>query len=121
MTFANASDDPVDRRTAAVAEKIGWIRDAAGARFEQIELSLFPDIIITDDRLAAASHVVQSHSWTATNPDDVFDMPAFAIGTVDEIVETLQQRRDQLGVSYLIFGDTEMARLTPVVTRLAAA
>jgi probable F420-dependent oxidoreductase len=119
MTFANALDDPSDRRTAAVLEKIDWIRDAAGARFDQIELSLFPEIIITDDRLAAANQVVRAHRWADTDPGEVCDMPAFAIGTVDEIVATLQQRRDQFGFSYLIVGDSEMASLTPIVTRLA--
>ena len=119
MTFANAPDDPADRRTAAVTEKIEWIRDAAGARFPRIELSLFPDIIITDDRLEAASRVVRSHGWTSANPEAVFDMPAFAIGTIDEIVDLLQQRREQLGFSYLIVSDAEMATVAPVVTRLA--
>jgi probable F420-dependent oxidoreductase len=119
MTFANATDDPAQRRTAAVAEKIQWIREAAGDRFAQIELSLFPDIIITSDCIAAASRVAQTHGWTTTDPTEVLDMPAFAIGTIDDIVETLQHRRVQLGFSYLILGDGEMSSLAPIVTRLA--
>lgn len=119
MTFANATDDPAERRTARVAEKIGWIKDAAGDRFDQIELSLFPDIIVSDDRIAAADLVAKKNGWKDTRPEEVFDMPAFAIGTVDEIVETLQRRREHLGFSYLIVGDAEMESLAPLITRLA--
>ena len=37
------------------AEKIGWVRDAAGARFDSLELNMLAsEFILTDDRRSAA-------------------------------------------------------------------
>jgi probable F420-dependent oxidoreductase len=118
-TFANALDDPLQRRTDRVVEKIGWVREAAGDRFPTIELSLFPDITVTTDRNSAARRVATANGWTGIDPEVIFDMPAIVIGTVDEVVEALQQRREQLGFSYLIFGNADMETVAPIVARLA--
>ena len=40
-------------------------------------------------------------------------------GTTDEMVETLQRRRESLGISYIVVGDELMDGLAPVVERLA--
>ena len=119
MTFANGLDDPLQRRTDRVVEKIGWVREAAGDRFPTIELSLFPDITITTDRIAAARRVATANGWTGVDPEVIFDMPAIVIGTVYEVIESLQQRREQLGFSYLIVSNAEMETVAPIVDRLA--
>jgi hypothetical protein len=41
------------------------------------------------------------------------------IGTIEELVETLQRRRDQCGISYLHVHWDEMDLFAPVVARLA--
>ncbi|TMF98860.1 MAG: hypothetical protein E6I10_04040 [Chloroflexi bacterium] len=40
-------------------------------------------------------------------------------GTVDEMVDALQRRRESLGISYIAVGDELMDGLAPVVERLA--
>ena len=114
-TFARGVEDRLSDR---VAEKIGWIRDAAGPRFNSIELSLFPDVIVTADRRAAASRLAQERGWDVA-PETVLDMPAVLIGSIDEIVETLQARRERFGFSYFVVSDTELDLAAPLVKRLS--
>ena len=52
-----------ERSSARLAEKVGWIRDAAGDRFESIELSLFPDIHVTDDQSTGARRFTAARGW----------------------------------------------------------
>ena len=40
-------------------------------------------------------------------------------GTTDAMVDTLQRRRESLGISYIAVGDELMDGLAPVVERLA--
>jgi len=46
------SDDPTDRLPAAFAAKIGVLRDAAGDRFADLEISAFGTFVVTSRRLA---------------------------------------------------------------------
>ena len=41
------------------------------------------------------------------------------VGTIDEICDTLVQRREQWGVSYVVVGDDLFEAFAPVVARLA--
>jgi probable F420-dependent oxidoreductase len=99
---------------AGVAERIGWIRDAAGSRFEQLELNL--------NLMAVGQQVPQWISGqmglTAETLARSCAISALT-GTTDEMVETLQRRRDRLGISYIAVSDELMEGLAPVVERLA--
>jgi len=110
----------LDERTPdAVREKLGWIREGAGGRFEQIELSMIPTITLTDDRDAAATSVIEQHGWDSCSAADVLAMPSMLIGTVDEIIAGLIQRREEYGFSYIVVSDTRMEEFAPVVRALA--
>jgi probable F420-dependent oxidoreductase len=99
---------------AGVAERIGWIREAAGTRFDQIELNL--------NLMAVGQQVPR---WIASQmgltAEGLARSGAIAAltGTVDEMVEGLQRRREKLGISYIAVGDELMEGLAPVVERLA--
>lgn len=108
-----------ERTREAVAEKIGWIREGAGDRFEQIELSMIPTIVVTGNRDAAASAAALQHGWDGYTAADVLEMPSMLIGTVDEIIDALVRRREEFGFSYIIVSDKQMEELAPVVAALA--
>jgi probable F420-dependent oxidoreductase len=99
---------------AGVAERIGWIREAAGSRFDQLELNL---------SLMAVGHQVPR--WIASQMGLTAEGLARAgavaalTGTTDEMVDALQRRRERLGISYIAVGDELMEGLAPVVERLA--
>lgn len=98
---------------SGLAERIGWIRDAAGPRFEQIELNLnlmavgqqVPRWIASQMGLTAES-LARSGAASALT------------GSTDEMVETLQRRRESLGISYIVVADELLEGLAPVVERL---
>jgi hypothetical protein len=52
-------------------------------------------------------------------PAEVLDSPHALIGNVDQIVETLQARRERYGITYVAFSGDGFERLAPVVARLA--
>lgn len=111
---------PASERTReAVAEKIGWIRDGAGDRFAQIELSMIPTIVMTADRGAAAAVAARQHGWDNCSIEDVLEMPSMLLGTVDEIADALMQRREEFGFSYIVVSDRQMEAFAPVVAALA--
>jgi probable F420-dependent oxidoreductase len=101
----------------ATDEKLGWIKDAAGDRLDRIELSVTIFLAnITDDRESVAA--VMAAGFGA-EPKDVLAMPHFLIGTVDEVVEDLQRRRERYGISYVMVPGEADEAFAPVVARLA--
>jgi probable F420-dependent oxidoreductase len=100
----------------ATDEKMAWIREAAGERLEHIELSVTVFLAnITDDRMSVATPMAAGLGSEAT---DVLEMPHFLIGTVDEVVDQLEKRRDRYGISFVIVPGDVVEAFAPVVERL---
>ena len=51
--------------------------------------------------------------------EDVAGSPVALIGSVDEIVATLEERRRRFGFSYVVVHEAEIDDFAPVVARLA--
>lgn len=99
------------------AEKVGWVREAAGDRFDDVELSYTAYLtMVTDDRDAVAAGLGSGFGLDA---DQVIAMPNFAVGTVGQIADELERRRDELGFSYVVVGGECFEAMAPVVDRLA--
>jgi len=113
-----AQDSKV-RSANAVSEKIEQIRQVAGARFEDIELSTVASVIMTDHRREAAERFARDRGWGDIVADEVLEMPSVFIGTVDHMVDEMQGRRERYGISYYVFFDHLMDSVAPLVTRLA--
>jgi probable F420-dependent oxidoreductase len=101
---------------AATDRKLAWVREAAGERFADIELhTLVGFAMVTDD---AAPILAGMASHFGCTPEEVAHVPVCLVGTVEQMVEELQWRRERWGISYVTFeGDWEA--LAPVVARLA--
>lgn len=98
-------------------EKIGWIRAAAGPRFDELELNVTVFVaVVTDDQAGMAERVAPGFGMS---PAEVLDSPHALLGSIDQIVETLQARRERYGISYIAFAGDGFERLAPVVARLA--
>ncbi len=103
--------------SAANIEKLGWIREAAGERFSELELSSTIFIAaVTDHPQAAGSQIGGKLGLTA---EQVFDCSHLLVGTVEQIVEELQRRREIFGISCIEVREPFMEALAPVVARLA--
>ena len=60
--------DPHSLTVAATEEKIGWVREAAGDRFDELELNVYPStwpVTITDHARAEADRVIDSPARAA--------------------------------------------------------
>ncbi len=105
-------------RAAGVDERLRLIRNAAGARFDQLELNaLIQQVIVTEDRRGAADELAQR--WSALTAGDILDSPFVLLGSLDEIVAQLVARRARWGLSYYVVFDAALAAFAPVVARLA--
>ena len=101
----------------ATVDKIGWIREAAGDRFDQIELQVRVHLAaVTDDRRGLAEAVGPS---LGLNADEAMASPHALDGSVEEIVEQCLDRRERYGISYIGFGLDALDAMAPVVERLA--
>ena len=79
--------------------KIGWIRDGAGDRFDDIELEIAAYFTtVTDDPDAAATAL---GSRFGVDSESMRSHPHALIGSVAEICDILQRRRDRYGISYV--------------------
>jgi probable F420-dependent oxidoreductase len=106
-----------DATAEATDRKLAWVREAAGDRFDDIELNcLVLATIVTDDRDGMAATMGQMFGLDAAG---ALEVPHALIGTVDEIVETIQARRDRWGFSYWVVQGDAMEAFAPVVARLA--
>ncbi len=115
----------IDARAGATAtpdatdEKIGWIRDAAGDRFDSLEFQTRVHIaMITDDRQAAAEMLAPALGVT---PTDALESPHALAGTVDECIETVQMWRERWGISYIGLSYDAIDAMAPVVAKLAGS
>jgi probable F420-dependent oxidoreductase len=104
---------------AATEEKLGWIRDSAGSRFDQIEMSVTIFLaVVTDDRDSMAAGVAAGLEMEAA---DILAMPHFLIGTVEQIADDILERRERYGISYVVVPGEVGEALAPVVERLAGS
>jgi probable F420-dependent oxidoreductase len=98
-------------------ERISWIKDAAGDRFDSIELQVLCQIEqIVDNRDEVYAGVAPMFNLT---PDEAKQMPIVLVGTVDEICADLIERRERFGFSYIVVHDLD--GFAPVVARLAGS
>ncbi len=111
--------DASERTEAALAQKVEWVRQAAGERFASIELNLLlGGIIITEDRQQAAEQRARERG-TGVTAEHILSSPYVLLGTVEQIAEQLQSRRERYGISYLVVLSGNMEAFAPVVARLA--
>jgi probable F420-dependent oxidoreductase len=115
--------DPQSITWAATEEKIGWVREAAGDRFDALELNVYPSqwpIVVTDDLRGEARKVIdrmKERTGIEMTEQEVIDSPHIFIGSIDRFVEKFNQLRERLGVNSFLVGD--LTALGPVVERLA--
>jgi hypothetical protein len=72
--------------------------------------------IVTDDQKGMAERVSGGFGMSV---DEVLQTPHAIIGSVDQVVDMLQERREKFGFSYVVFSGDGFEALAPVVKKLA--
>ncbi len=112
-------DATLDSLREKTDEKVQWVRDAAGARFDELEIQMrFFITSVRDDRMKLAEQLAPAFGVT---PEEALESGAALVGTVDEIVEQLHERRERWGLSYVVVGDANVEEFAPVVAKLAGS
>ncbi len=102
---------------AATEEKLAIVRAAAGDRFDRIELQTRIHLaIVTDDPDAMYELFAGGFGLTA---DEARNSPHALCGTVEQIVEDLQARRERFGISTIGLSASSLDDMAPVIARLA--
>jgi len=108
--------EDADASPEAFTRKLAWIRDAAGDRFATIELNtLVQTVVITDRPREAAAPLATEYGMEI---DQVFETPLVLIGSVDQIAEALEKRRERFGLSYVTVFEKDLENLGKVINRL---
>jgi probable F420-dependent oxidoreductase len=111
--FSHNSDATVVELThfdaAGLDDRIAVVRDAAGDRFDAIELNaLIQFVVHTDDRQASAAELAAA--FGGISPEFVLDSPFVLLGTHEQMAEALVERQYRFGVSYWTVFDEWVGR-----------
>jgi probable F420-dependent oxidoreductase len=105
-----------DGLPASIDDKFARIRVDAGDRFDDLEFNAWLSVCrVTND---ASSLGDRLSTRFGAPPRDVLDSPLILAGTVDQMVERLEQRRARWGYSYITVQQPSIDDFAPVVTRL---
>jgi len=118
---AGVVDDRIGRTSTleATDKKIGWIRDAAGQRFDSIELQTrVHRAQISEDPLAAAGMIGPTLGLSAS---EALESPHLLIGSEQQCIETLQRWHETWGITYIGLTADAIDEMAPVVAALSAA
>jgi probable F420-dependent oxidoreductase len=119
-TTADGGFDHTSISAEATAEKVAWVKQAAGTRLKDVEFSIYLlDVAVTDDRAGAVQHIVEEQSDGGLTHSEVVESPHIVVGSVEEIVADLVQRREQYGISHIVISDDKIDEFAPIVAHLA--
>jgi hypothetical protein len=104
-------------------EKLGWVRQAAGNRFDELELNILVAVVmVTEDREQVAQFIAATMAPNmGVTVEQALQVPYVLIGTVDQICDDLLARREQYGISYITVFEKDMEVLAPVIERLSGS
>ncbi|HEX4778052.1 MAG TPA: TIGR03621 family F420-dependent LLM class oxidoreductase [Acidimicrobiia bacterium] len=105
-----------DSLAERIDEKVGWLREGAGARFDDLELNAWLAVAeITDD---AATFADALGAVFDADPKDVLASPLTLVGSPGEIAERLHERRERWGYSYTVIPGDKARDFAPTVAEL---
>jgi probable F420-dependent oxidoreductase len=114
------SINPKSMATAAadvVDEKVAWVKEAAGDRYEDLELQLQVFVtVVTDDPAAVAEKLAPAFGLP---PEVVLSAPYFQIGSIATITDNLRELRDRWDISYIAFQQDATEAVASIVSDLA--
>jgi probable F420-dependent oxidoreductase len=104
---------PPETGEAVFKQKVAEVAEAAGDRFDKLELNF--NLVSAGDQIPP---------WFAHMGVDPVALaragsPAVLTGSVDTMCDQLLRQRESLGISYITLGEFYMEALAPVVERLA--
>lgn len=110
-------------------ERVERIREAAGERFDEIELNwTITMIMITDDREQAAEMAIAALDQgfppnievdRKLSVEELLNSPYLAVGTFEELADQIRLVREKTSMSYVGVFPTQMEAFAPIIPLLA--
>jgi probable F420-dependent oxidoreductase len=105
----------------AVEQKVGWVREGAGSRFDNLELGVSCYLTsVTDNYMAAAEEFGEASGVSA---ETILNLPFGLIGSIERMVDVLTERRERYGLNHITFPMALIPdgykKLAPLIERLA--
>ena len=100
-------------------QKLRWVRDAAGDRFDQIDLN----VLIQSTHITSSSQETEQ-SWNlhaeflGTSVNLLRDTPMLLIGTFEEVADIVRRRRERWGFNYVSVQDDTALKFADVIPLL---
>ena len=102
---------------SATARKVAILREAAGDRFESLELNVW---VSSAGLAGGGNNVLRSGAAAALGAaTTVYGSPYVLFGTLGGVRDRLRRRRDKLGISYYTIPGRAMDAMAPLVEALA--
>jgi probable F420-dependent oxidoreductase len=112
-----------DFTAAGLDAQVHWVRENAGERFDELELTALVQLVqVTNDRRAAAARIAERLGHLSA--DDVLDSPYLFIGTAGQIAEQVATGRERWGITTWVSfaerprSDQTLETLVPVMEAL---
>jgi probable F420-dependent oxidoreductase len=101
----------------ATLEKLSWIANAAGDRFDNLRLGVRIHLaMVTEDRDSLFDLMAGGFGLT---PEEARHTPHALVGTPAQIIEDLRERRERFGISDIGLSASALDDMTPVIEALA--
>lgn len=101
----------------ATEQKLSWVREAAGDRFDDIEVSILKFVtVVTDDRDSVAGKVGGAMGMDAAT---LLASPHMMVGSAEQIADELVEQRERWQGSYVTVQSDAIETFAPVVAALA--
>ncbi len=101
-----------------MGEQVALVSKAAGTRFAEIELSMFLDCNLTDDREKTIAEMTAN---AQVDPALIADSAYRGIGTLAQIRDHILRLRGAVGVTYFCLRGPDVERLGPIVRELTGS
>ena len=106
-----------DTTPSTVDKKLQWVRDAAGERFDQLELNILVFAATVGPNAGAARD--QTAQLFSISAEDLDASPYVWVGEAAVVADQLRAARDRWGTSYFVVqGEGAMDQIAPVVAEL---
>ena len=116
------ADSAADALAERMDEKVGWVKEGAGDRYDDLEINAWVAVAaLTDDAAGFADLIAPGFGIDGQDPLTVLDSPMTMIGTVEQIGERLHERRDRWGFSYHVVQGDKALEMAPVVAAYAGS
>ena len=106
-----------DALPASIDQKVAWLREGAGQRFDDLELNAWLSVAeVTNDSAGMADLLAGVFE---ADGSDILASPLTLIGSAGEIAERLHARRERWGYSYTVIPGDKAHDFAPIVAALA--